>query len=57
MTGGSIREHAAAVRKRYWHADQKGKGRILAQLAATTPMGRFGEPEELANAIVWLCRR
>ncbi len=27
----------------------------MSQLAASTPMGRFGEPEELANAIVWLC--
>ncbi len=36
MTGGSSREYAAAVRKRYWHVDLKGKGRILDEFIALT---------------------
>gem|GEM_PF-2093819 len=36
MTGGSIREYAAAVRKRYWHVDLKGKGRATQYMIQST---------------------
>jgi len=36
MTGGSIKEYAAAVRKRYWKANRKEKGRILDEFTVVT---------------------
>jgi len=36
MTGGSIREYAQAVWKRYWRADRKGKKRILDEFTDVT---------------------
>src|SRR5690606_34987444 len=32
-----------------------GDERILAQFAEGEPVGRLGSPEEVANAVVWLC--
>lgn len=36
---------------RYTHGDSQ----LEAQLAAGEPMGRIGQPEEIAGAVVWLC--
>lgn len=35
----------------YTHGDPEAE----AQMAAMHPLGRMGEPEEIANAVVWLC--
>ena len=36
MTGGSIKEYAEAVRKRYWKENRAGKRRILDEFTAVT---------------------
>lgn len=33
----------------------QGKKETYDQLKATEPVGRFGRPEEVANAVLWLC--
>jgi NAD(P)-dependent dehydrogenase (short-subunit alcohol dehydrogenase family) len=30
-------------------------GELVAQVIAKYPLGRLGDPEEVAQAIVWLC--
>jgi len=32
-----------------------GQGEALKALLAIVPMGRYGRPEEIANAVLWLC--
>jgi NAD(P)-dependent dehydrogenase (short-subunit alcohol dehydrogenase family) len=45
-----------------WDAAHNNADRVLAEhpelgqaLLATEPIGRFGEPEEIAEAVVWQC--
>jgi NAD(P)-dependent dehydrogenase (short-subunit alcohol dehydrogenase family) len=31
------------------------KERAIEQFTALEPVGRMGQPEEIANAVVWMC--
>ncbi|MBT4512681.1 MAG: SDR family oxidoreductase [Chloroflexi bacterium] len=58
VAGEGVRVNAVCpgvIRTAMVDAALKSAPDAMSQLAATTPMGRFGEPEELANVIVWLC--
>ena len=32
-----------------------GQGEALSTLLKSVPMGRYGRPEEIADAVLWLC--
>jgi NAD(P)-dependent dehydrogenase (short-subunit alcohol dehydrogenase family) len=42
---------AASAEPPHWPSQRKRAD----QITARTPLGRFGEPEEIAEMVVWLC--
>jgi NAD(P)-dependent dehydrogenase (short-subunit alcohol dehydrogenase family) len=34
---------------------KEGMREVIAELAAASPLGRMGQPEEIAGAVLWLC--